>query len=111
MPVLARLVFARSSVQMQCIRSFATKLSHRERVNALAELHGKWGPDSWELAPGRDAIHKTYVFADFRQAWDFMSRSAELAEEKDHHPEWFNVYNTVEVTWATHDAGGVTEKV
>jgi 4a-hydroxytetrahydrobiopterin dehydratase len=51
------------------------------------------------------------VFADFRQAWDFMSRSAELAEEKDHHPEWFNVYNTVEVTWATHDASGVTEKV
>ncbi|GAX28747.1 4a-hydroxytetrahydrobiopterin dehydratase [Fistulifera solaris] len=111
MSLLTRLVSARSLAQMRYIRSFATKLSHQDRVDALAELHGKWGPDSWELAPDRDAIQKTYVFADFRQAWVFMSRSAELAEEKDHHPEWFNVYNTVEVTWATHDAGGVTEKV
>jgi len=53
---------------------------------------------------------KTYEFADFKQAWSFMSKSAQLAEEMDHHPEWFNVYNRVEVTLTTHDCNGVSEK-
>ena len=59
----------------------------------------------------RDAIQKSYNFADFSQAWGFMSKVAVLAEEMDHHPEWFNVYNTVNVVLTTHDCGGVSEKV
>ncbi len=65
--------------------------------------------DGWSAAPGREAIQKSFSFNDFKQAFDFMTRSASHAEELDHHPEWFNVYNRVEVTLATHDAGGVTE--
>lgn len=59
----------------------------------------------------KNAITKTFHFSDFSQAWAFMSRSALLAEKLDHHPEWFNVYNTVEVTLMTHDCGGVSELV
>ncbi len=71
---------------------------------ALARLSG------WEKAEGgRDAIRKTFRFDDFNQAFGFMARVALAAEKLDHHPEWFNVYNRVEVTLATHDAGGVTE--
>ncbi|HEV2532608.1 4a-hydroxytetrahydrobiopterin dehydratase [Phenylobacterium sp.] len=58
---------------------------------------------------GRDAIQRTYRFADFNAAFAFMTRAALMAEKLDHHPEWFNVYNRVEVTLATHDADGVTE--
>ena len=56
---------------------------------------------------GRDAITKKFVFKDFNQAFGFMTRAALVAEKMDHHPEWFNVYKTVEVTLSTHDAGGV----
>ena len=63
----------------------------------------------WRDVAGRDAIAKTFVFADFNAAFGFMSRVAMLAEKLDHHPEWSNVYKTVEVTLATHSAGGVTE--
>jgi 4a-hydroxytetrahydrobiopterin dehydratase len=64
----------------------------------------------WQAAPGeRDAIQRTYRFADFTAAFAFMTRCALTAEKLDHHPEWFNVYNRVEVTLTTHDAGGVTE--
>ena len=63
----------------------------------------------WTAAPGeRDAIRRQVVFGDFSRAFGFMSRVAMQAEKLDHHPEWFNVYNKVEVTLATHDAGGVT---
>ncbi|MEM7492582.1 MAG: 4a-hydroxytetrahydrobiopterin dehydratase [Pseudomonadota bacterium] len=58
---------------------------------------------------GRDAISKSYKFADFKTAWAFMSGAALKAEQMDHHPEWFNVYNRVEVTLTTHDADGVTD--
>jgi 4a-hydroxytetrahydrobiopterin dehydratase len=71
---------------------------------ALARLAG------WEKVDGgRDAIRKTFRFDDFNHAFGFMTRVALAAEKLDHHPEWFNVYNRVEVTLATHDAGGVTE--
>jgi 4a-hydroxytetrahydrobiopterin dehydratase len=72
---------------------------------ALAKLPG------WTKAEGggRDAICRTFRFKDFNAAFGFMTRVALMAEKLDHHPEWFNVYNRVEVTLATHDADGVTE--
>jgi len=71
---------------------------------ALTQLPG------WAAAPGdRDAIVRTFTFKDFNAAWGFMSRVALAAEKLDHHPEWFNVYNRVEVLLATHDADGVTD--
>lgn len=79
------------------------KLTGAERKTALAGLKG------WTEVAGRDAISKKFVFADFNAAFGFMARAALIAEKLDHHPEWFNVYKTVEVTLATHDAGGVTE--
>ncbi len=81
------------------------KLTADARKPALDRLAG-WA----DLLPGRDAIHKTFRFKDFNEAFAFMTRVALMAEKMDHHPEWVNVYNTVEVTLATHDAGGVTEK-
>ena len=74
--------------------------------------HGKRASASSPAGPrssGRDAITKKFVFKDFNQAFGFMTRAALVAEKMDHHPEWFNVYKTVEVTLSTHDAGGVTE--
>ncbi len=81
----------------------AQKLSAEARKAALAKLSG------WSDAKGRDAITKKFVFADFNAAFGFMARAALVAEKLDHHPEWFNVYKTVEVTLSTHDAGGLTE--
>ena len=63
---------------------------------------------AWTAVDGRDAIHRAYRFKDFNAAFGFMSRAALMAEKLDHHPEWSNVYNRVEVTLATHDADGVT---
>ncbi len=64
----------------------------------------------WTMVEGRDAIHRSVRFADFSAAWGFMSRVALLAEQHGHHPEWSNVWNRVEITLATHDAGGLTER-
>jgi 4a-hydroxytetrahydrobiopterin dehydratase len=71
---------------------------------AIAQLSG------WSAVTGRDAIAKTYKFADFNAAFGFMARVALVAEKMDHHPEWSNIYNRVEVVLTTHDAGGVTQK-
>jgi 4a-hydroxytetrahydrobiopterin dehydratase len=65
---------------------------------------------SWSAVADRDAIFKQFRFADFNQAFGFMTQAALHADKHDHHPEWFNVYNRVEITLSTHDAGGVTEK-
>jgi len=65
--------------------------------------------DGWSMVDGREAIHKTFTFKNFIQAFGFMTQSAIIAEKIDHHPEWFNVYKTVEVTLATHDVDGLTE--
>jgi len=81
----------------------ARKLEGDERATAIAGLAG------WSEVEDRNAICRTFEFADFNQAFGFMGRVALLAEKMDHHPEWFNVYNRVDVTLATHDAGGVTE--
>lgn len=80
------------------------KLEGAARKTALAGLA------EWRDVDGRDAIARKFVFKDFNQAFGFMSRVALVAEKMDHHPEWFNVYRTVEVTLSTHDAGGLTEK-
>ncbi len=64
----------------------------------------------WALAREGKAIARTFRFKDFSEAWGFMSRVALLAEAQDHHPEWFNVYNRVEVTLTTHDAGGLSAR-
>ena len=79
------------------------KLDARKRKTALKAL------PKWRDAEGRDAIARKFEFKDFNEAFGFMSRVALLAEKMDHHPEWFNVYKTVDVTLSTHDAGGVTE--
>ena len=81
----------------------AQKLSDDARKSALARLKG------WNEVKGRDAITKKFEFADFIEAFGFMTRSALVAEKLNHHPEWFNVYKNVEVTLSTHDAGGLTE--
>jgi 4a-hydroxytetrahydrobiopterin dehydratase len=80
------------------------KLSREARSAALARLAG------WQEVGGREAIAKTFVFADFNEAFGFMTRAALIAEKMDHHPEWSNVYKTVVVTLTTHDAGGVTAR-
>ena len=81
----------------------AQKLTGDARKAALAKLGG------WSEVKDRDAITKKFVFRDFNEAFGFMARTALIAEKLDHHPEWFNVYKTVEVTLSTHDAGGLTE--
>lgn len=82
----------------------AGTLTGDTRADALAGL------DGWSEVEGRDAITKTFTFKTFNQAFGWMSRVALAAEKMDHHPEWFNVYNRVEVTLASHDAGGITER-
>ena len=79
------------------------KLSPSARAAALKKL-GKW-----KAVAGRDAITRKFEFANFNEAFGFMTRAALLADKMDHHPEWSNVYNKVEVTLSTHDAGGVTQ--
>lgn len=81
----------------------AEKLEGEARVKALAGLNG------WSEAADRDAIAKEFKFKDFSEAFGWMTRVALAAEKMDHHPEWFNVWNRVEVTLSTHDAGGLTE--
>jgi 4a-hydroxytetrahydrobiopterin dehydratase len=81
-----------------------------ERLSAEARKAALEGVPGWTEAAGREAIERTFVFRDFNEAFGFMTRVALLAEKQDHHPEWRNVYKTVEVVLATHDAGGVTQR-
>jgi 4a-hydroxytetrahydrobiopterin dehydratase len=80
------------------------QLTQAQRATDLAPLLDT----GWQMVSGRDAIHKTYVFADFVAAFGFMTRAALWAEKLNHHPEWANVYKTVDVTLTTHDAGGLS---
>ena len=80
------------------------KLTGSARTAALAAL------PHWKEVPGRDAIQRSLKFADFTQAWGFMTKVALAAEKADHHPEWSNVYNRVEIVLSTHDAGGLSDK-
>ncbi len=81
----------------------AEKLTDTEISKALSELTG------WSRSEDRDAISRSFKFKDFNEAFGFMCRAALMAEKMDHHPEWFNVYNKVEVTLATHDVDGLSE--
>ncbi len=80
------------------------KLNGADRTSALQSL------PAWREVPGRDAIQRAFVFPDFNAAFGFMTRAALKAEKMDHHPEWFNVYNRVEVTLSTHDCGGLSAR-
>lgn len=80
------------------------KLADQEIAAALARLPG------WSRVDGRAAIAKKFQFADFNAAWGFMARVALAAEKQNHHPEWFNVWNRVEITLSTHDAGGLSAR-
>ncbi|MBC7795103.1 MAG: 4a-hydroxytetrahydrobiopterin dehydratase [Clostridia bacterium] len=80
------------------------KLNGDERATALIAL------PRWKAEPGRDAISRTFTFKNFSEAFGFMTRAALAAEKLDHHPEWKNIYKTVEVTLTTHDASGLTQK-
>jgi 4a-hydroxytetrahydrobiopterin dehydratase len=80
------------------------RLSSDKRAEAVATLKG------WQDVSGRDAIRKEFKFKDFNAAFGFMSRAALMAEKMDHHPEWFNVYNRVDVTLSTHDCNGLSAR-
>ncbi len=82
----------------------AAKMTGKALDDAVAKLEG------WKQSANHEAIHKSFKFADFNEAWGFMTRVAMAAEKADHHPEWSNVYNKVEITLSTHDSGGVTDK-
>jgi 4a-hydroxytetrahydrobiopterin dehydratase len=80
------------------------KLNDAERQAALTEL------GNWKLAAKRDAITRSFKFKNFNEAWGFMNRVALLAEQQDHHPEWFNVYNRVDILLSTHDCDGLSAR-
>ena len=80
------------------------KMSPAEITESLSGVTG------WERIPDRDAIQKTFSFQDFSEAFSWMTRVALLAEKMDHHPEWYNVYNRVEVTLSSHDVDGLSER-
>ncbi len=79
-------------------------LSETERTNDLAALLA----GGWQMVEGRDAIRREFKFTNFVEAFGFMTRAALVAEKLNHHPEWFNVYNKVDVTLTTHDADGLS---
>jgi 4a-hydroxytetrahydrobiopterin dehydratase len=80
------------------------RLDESARAGLAAALPG------WTVVEGRDAIRREFRFRDFSEAWGFMARVALLAEAQDHHPEWSNVYNRVDILLTTHDAGGLSER-
>ena len=80
------------------------KLSPEDRASALSEL------SDWEELDGRDAIRRKFVFTDFNEAWGFISRIAMEAERRDHHPEWSNIWATVDITLSTHDCDGLSAR-
>ena len=79
------------------------KISVKQRNESLRKLNG------WKKTRGKDSIEKDFIFKDFQSAFSWMTKIAFVAEKMDHHPEWFNVYNKVQGTLTTHDAGGITQ--
>lgn len=82
------------------------KLNEAERKDLLEPLLAK----GWTLVNGRDAIYKEFLFKDFNQAFGFMTRVALYSDKVDHHPEWFNVYNKVQITLSSHDVNGLSKR-
>ncbi len=80
------------------------KLTEAERAAAVTDL------GNWKRADKRDAITRSFKFKNFNEAWGFMNRVALLAEQQDHHPEWFNVYNRVDILLSTHDCDGLSAR-
>jgi len=108
---VVRQIATRRSLAPLCRRAFSTPPAYAfssisERASSIAPVIEA----GWKDGEAADKITKDFEFMDFSQAWAFMSRVALKAEQMDHHPEWFNVYNRVEVTLTTHDTGGVSEK-
>jgi 4a-hydroxytetrahydrobiopterin dehydratase len=85
-------------------RYFASLLSQSQLTEILSSH------PNWSITESKTHIEANYEFKNFAEAWEFMGKVAVYAEQEDHHPEWFNVYNRVKVQLSTHDAGGVTEK-
>jgi 4a-hydroxytetrahydrobiopterin dehydratase len=81
-----------------------------ERLDAATRAGLAAALPGWALVEGRDAISRSFRFGDFSEAWGFMARVALLAEAQDHHPEWSNVWNRVEILLTTHDAGGLSDR-
>ncbi|WKX89989.1 hypothetical protein Q1695_009100 [Nippostrongylus brasiliensis] len=92
--------------QISAAPTCTQKLTEEQRSEVLTPLLGQ----GWKMVDGRDAVQKTFQFKDFNEAFGFMSRVALKAEKMDHHPEWFNVYNKVDITLSTHDCGGLSQK-
>lgn len=102
--------FLRSTIGYCCFVQASSpkriKLSDSERAAELEPLL----KSGWSVVQGRDAIKKSFKFPDFSVAWGFMSRVALKAESMNHHPEWFNVYNSVDITLSTHDCTGISAR-
>jgi len=94
-----------SALEMLLFRRFSLQLLNESQVKALSITL-----PTWVLDTSRPCLRKRYAFRDFKEAWEFMEIVAKVAEEHNHHPEWLNVYNTVDVVLTTHDAKGVTNK-
>lgn len=102
--------FMSQALKPGIVRSLSLKASGKpvllrgiDKENALKSLNG------WKLMSDRDAIQKSFIFNDFVEAFGFMSKVAVVSEEMSHHPEWFNVYNKVDVTLSTHDCSGLSQ--
>jgi 4a-hydroxytetrahydrobiopterin dehydratase len=82
----------------------ATRLTDQQRASLGTSVPG------WTKVPDKDAITRSFKFADFNEAWGFMTRVALLAEKMDHHPDWSNVWNAVQIALSTHDVGGLSDR-
>ncbi|XP_049877808.1 pterin-4-alpha-carbinolamine dehydratase [Pectinophora gossypiella] len=98
--------FATASSTTTKLRKMADKLNSQERETELQPLL----KSGWKVQSNRDAIEKEFQFKDFNQAFGFMTRVALLADKMDHHPEWFNVYNKIQVTLSSHDVNGLSKR-
>ncbi|KAJ2953367.1 hypothetical protein O0L34_g957 [Tuta absoluta] len=101
--------FATSPVATAAVtpkRKMADKLTSEDRTSLLQPLLNA----GWKVQSNRDAIEKEFQFKDFNEAFGFMTRVALLAEKMDHHPEWFNVYNKLQVTLSSHDVNGLSKR-
>jgi 4a-hydroxytetrahydrobiopterin dehydratase len=102
--VRAGLDAARAAAPARGGDTMIQKLTSEQRATQIGQL------DGWQIVAGRDAISRQFKFADFNEAFGFMTRVAIKSQEMNHHPEWFNVYNKVEITLSTHEADGLTER-